>query len=346
MNKPITKSWRRRISVLALAFLMVMSLGLSVACDTAEETPTTTYKLGDPQWDSVQFHNAVTEIILNNGYNIATEIVSASTPITWQALVDNELQIYMEVWSDNLINYEKDVTNGPLIELGVNFADNAQGVYVPRYVIEGDAERGIEAMAPDLKTVQDLEKYVDVFADPDDPGMGRLYGAPPGWEVDNIMQLKHIAYGLDETINYFSPGSDTALAASLAVAYEDGEAWAGYYWEPTWVSGKLDLVLLEDNPYTNKDDMLAGLTEFPSNRVTIVINPIVQEEHPEVADMLSRYETSSALTAAALAYMNDNDASVEEAAVWFLTENPDLLEAWIADADILEKITDALVADS
>jgi ABC-type proline/glycine betaine transport system substrate-binding protein len=53
----------------------------------------------------------------------------------------------------------EDIASGLYQELGLNFGDNMQGLYVPRYVIEGDTERGIEAMAPDLKAVADLAKY-------------------------------------------------------------------------------------------------------------------------------------------------------------------------------------------
>lgn len=41
----------------------------------------------------------------------------------------------------------------------------AQGSYVPRYLVEGDAERGIEPrLAPDLRSVTDLPRYVEPLA--------------------------------------------------------------------------------------------------------------------------------------------------------------------------------------
>jgi glycine betaine/proline transport system permease protein/glycine betaine/proline transport system substrate-binding protein len=111
----------------------------------------------------------------------------------------------METWTDNIATYDEDVESGAIIELGLNYGDNEQGFYVPRYVIEGDAERGIEAMAPDLKSVEDLANYSDVFVDPDDPSMGRIYGAISGWAIDEIMKNKVAYYGLDEYYNYIDP---------------------------------------------------------------------------------------------------------------------------------------------
>jgi ABC-type proline/glycine betaine transport system substrate-binding protein len=103
----------------------------------------------------------------------------------------------METWTDNLATYDEDIEEGSIVELSVNYADNAQGFYVPRYVIEGDSERGIEPSAPDLKTVEDLLNYSDVFKDPEDPSKGRIYGAISSWEVDQIMRNKCAYYGLD-----------------------------------------------------------------------------------------------------------------------------------------------------
>mgnify|MGYP000576849343 CR=1 FL=1 len=87
--------------------------------------------------------------------------------------------------------FEADMKTGKLLNLGINFDDDKQGLYVPRYLIEGDAKRGIKALAPDLKTVKDLARYAHLFKDPEDPSKGRLYGAIPGWSIDKILYLKY-----------------------------------------------------------------------------------------------------------------------------------------------------------
>jgi len=62
------------------------------------------------------------------------------------------------------------MARGTAIDLGPNFPDSTQGWYVPTYVIKGDKERGIEPMAPDLKTVEDMPKYWELFQNPQIPG--------------------------------------------------------------------------------------------------------------------------------------------------------------------------------
>ena len=54
----------------------------------------------------------------------------------------------------------------------------------------------------EILNVNDLKDYWELFKDMEDPSKGRIYGSPPGWSVDRIMQEKFITYGLDEYFNY------------------------------------------------------------------------------------------------------------------------------------------------
>ena len=224
----------------------------------------------------------------------------------------------------------------------MNFDDNYQGFYVPRYVIEGDPERGIEASAPDLKYVWDLKDYPHVFPDDENPDKGRVYGAIPGWEIDEIMHRKYLHYGLDENFVYFRPGSDPALSAAITAAYEKGDPIVAYYWEPTWLLGMYDMILLEDEPY-DKDTFFDGKCMPPPMRVTVCAsnNFADQEENKDFIEFLSRYRTSSALTSEALAYMQETGTDdYVEVARWFLAKHDELLDAWLnpEDAETLRSL--------
>src|SRR5699024_7406156 len=153
-----------------------------------------------------------------------------STATTFQGLRDGDINVKTELWTDNILEiYEEAIEAGDIERVATNFNDNDQGLYVPAYVIEGDPERDIEPLAPDLKTVEDLKNYPEVFEDPENPGMGRIINAPSGWEVEKVITEKFETYGLGETLNNFLPGSDAAIVASLVDAYNKGEGWVGYY---------------------------------------------------------------------------------------------------------------------
>lgn len=293
-------------------------------------------------WESIGFHNAVAGIIIEEGYGFPTEEIIATEQMSILGLQQGDVNIYMEIWTGNIIDkYNIILENGDIIELGINYADNEQGLYVPTYVIEGDPERGIEPLAPDLKSIKDLEKYWEVFLDEEDATKGRIYGSISGWTADEVLQQKLNTYGLDQYYNYFQPGSDAALSSSIASAYESGEPWVGYYWEPTWVTGKYDLILLEDDPYDDEKWNDGYSCKFPSQNLTIAVDKNFPEAHPQIVDFLKNYKTSSEITSTALAYMQDNNVETREAAKWFLKEYEGLWTEWVPQ-DIAEKVLKAL----
>lgn len=306
---------------------------------TYAQSPDKEIVFADAGWDSIKFHNAVAGLVAESLYGYSWREVPGSTAVTFEGLIIGEIDIHMEIWTDNIASYENDLKEGKFKELGVNFDDNYQGIYVPRYVIEGDPKRGIEPSAPDLKYIWDLKDYPDLFADNENPGKGRMYGAIPGWEVDTILHNKYLHYGLDENFIYFRPGSDAALSSAITGAYERGEPIAAYYWEPTWLLGKLDMVLLQDEPYdpaTYKE----GKTALPAVEVTIGVSNNFFEEDPAMVEFLTKYRTSSGLTSKALAYMQDTGSNYVETAKWFLQEHNELIDEWLnpEDADTLRNV--------
>src|SRR5690625_3525283 len=232
----------KRVGIILIGLFTVM-LAACGGSDTegAEEAEKSIDEIvfADAGWDSIRVHNYIARTIIEEGFGYETDETTGSTAATIQGLREGDINAYTEVWTDNIKEvYEEAIEAGDIEKVSTNFDDNDQGLYVPTYVIEGDPERGIEPMAPDLRTVEDLKDYPEVFEDPEDPGRGRIINGPTGSEVETAITEKFETYGLDETMNNFIPGSDSAIVTDLVRAYEVGEAWVGYYWSPTWVDRK------------------------------------------------------------------------------------------------------------
>jgi glycine betaine/proline transport system substrate-binding protein len=333
------------VFVFVLAFSMVACGGGTEPEEAIEDSGLVAFegplKFHDAGWDSLKFHNAVASKIIEEGYGIECEDVPGSSPALWLGLKNGDIDVMIENWSDNLSDYDETIEAGTVIELGTNMDDNMQGFYVPTYVIEGDPERGIEPMAPDLKTVEDLKKYADVFVDEEDPSKGRIYNSIPGWSVTEVIEAKFETYEMGESYNLFSPGSGASLAGSLSASYEKGDPWVGYYWEPTWISGQYDLTLLDEGPYSDELWNDGYRCDFKPVRVTVTVKKGLSEQLPEVSEFLGNYKLTSKQAAEALAYMNQNDATVEEAAEWFLTEYDDVWTGWV-DTETENKVKESL----
>ena len=212
---------------------------------------------------------------------------------------------------------------------------------MPRYVVEGDKDRGIKPMAPDLKSVSDLPKYWKLFKDPEDPSMGIFYSCIPGWTCARVNDQKFEAYGIEGQYNIMQPGSGAALAASMETAYKRKKPWLGYYWAPTWVLGKLDMYQLEEPAFDQKIWDTTKACSYPAVKCDILVHKKLPEQAPEVIEMLKKYETTLEINNKFLAYMKDNKAETDDAAQWFLKEYESLWTQWVP-ADVAAKVKAAM----
>jgi glycine betaine/proline transport system substrate-binding protein len=200
--------------------------------------------LGDFDWDSANVHTAIVSYILKNGYGCEVEVTKGSTTPIMAAHYDGQLDIITEVWRDNIVQmHEEAVAKGQIVELGVNTPSSTQGFYVDKATSD----------KYNLKTVEDMMKpeIAKLFADPEAPGKGRMTSCISGWTCYTINLVKHKVYGLDKFYTNFDPGSGGALDAAIAGGFKKGKPVFTYYWTPTGLMGKVDLVQLIEPAYDN-----------------------------------------------------------------------------------------------
>jgi ABC-type proline/glycine betaine transport system substrate-binding protein len=299
---------------LLTVFSLFFVVGMLGACETED-----TIIVAQADWESIEFHNEVVRILIEEGYGVKVETVPADTAVMVAGLRTSDIDLSMEVWSDNIPTYQEELEAGNFVELSVNFDDNKQGLYIPRYLYE---------QYSGLRTVRDLIDYVHLFPNPEGGDKGIIYGGPDGWSATEFLELKMKAYGLDEYFEFRTIDSSATLNATLAGAYANEEPWVGYNWEPTWALGLFDLVLLDDEPFT-EEDFVQGIGAFPTVRVTVAVDRTFEDRYPEITEFLRNYTTSSDITSEALAYMQENSVEADAAARWFLINYESLWTSWV-----------------
>lgn len=311
----------------AFTLVLMFALPLAVFAGGTKEEKPVTLVFGDLSWDSAQVHNRIAAFIIQNGigtYNV--EYTAADTLVTVNGIAQGDIDIDMESWHSNLMEaYERYVAAGDLVDLGQNMPDAPQGWWIPRYLIEGP-----NAPAPDLKSVADLPKYWRLFQDPEDPSKGLVYMGTAGWSATKVSEDIFNKYGLGETFNQGVPGSSAALAATMVGAYKKGKPWVGYYWAPTPILGKLDMVRLEGS-------------EFEPALVNKLVSKSLTEKAPEVVEFLRNYKTTVDENNEFLSVMDDNQWNSAQTAHWFLKNKKDAWTSWVS-SDVAAKVNAALAS--
>jgi glycine betaine/proline transport system substrate-binding protein len=239
---------------LSLTFIAVTTLSTTSANAACK------VHLGDFDWDSANVHTAIVSYILEKGYGCEVEVTKGSTSPIMAAHYDGQLDIITEVWRDNIVQmHEEAVAKGQIVELGVNTPSSTQGFYVDKATSD----------KYNLKTVDDMKKpeIAKLFADPEAPGKGRMTSCISGWTCYTINLVKHKVYGLDEFYTNFDPGSGGALDAAIAGGFKKGKPVFTYYWTPTGLMGKVDLVQLKEPAYDNAcwTKMMAVVEDIKAN---------------------------------------------------------------------------------
>ena len=320
--------------LVAVLLLSLTGCGQNGSSGSSEEAQApkekTSLTFADVGWDSIKLNNALAGLVAQEVFGYTWQETPGSTPISHEALIAGDVDVHMEEWTDNIPAYAADLAEGKFTELGVNFNDNYQGFYIPRYVAD---------QYPDLKTVRDLADYGELFPDPEDSSKGIIYGGITGWAITEIMEKKVAAYGLDEYYNYFISGSDAVLSAAMTSAWDRQEPIVAYYWEPTWLLGKYDFVLLEDDPY-DPETYQEGIGACPAVTVTVAVSNEFAASNPEFCEFLSKFSMPSAIISEALAYMQDSgENDYSQVARWLLTEaHPELIDQWLTaqQAEVLK----------
>lgn len=326
-----------------------------------EEGPKETIKFADTQFQSLWINNEIAMFIIEHGYGYPVDSLEMTTPIAQQSLADGEVDVWMELWRANWYDMYVEMTEaGKIVDLGNTYERSVQAWYVPRYVVEGDEERGIDPMAPDLKSISDLPQYWELFKDPEDPNKGAFISCITGWQCAEINRVKFYAYGLDEYYNIIEPGSSGALDAAIAGAYMKGNPVFTYYWEPTWLIGLYDMIMLEEPEYTDEcwaeideirqgvvDENLAG--EVPESAgchyetlaISKGVNSALPDRAPELVEFLKAMDVGTDALNKTAGYMTSEEVDASDAAAWFFENYEDKWRSWVPE-DVAEKVAAAL----
>ena len=292
-------------------------------------------------WESGAFITEVMKRIFADGYGCKVDQIPGNSVTLEQATANNDVQIFAEEWIGRSDVWNAAAAAGKVKSVGKTFVGASEGWFVPAYVIKGDPARGIAPLAPALKAVSQLSepKYVELFKDPEEPSKGRFLNCPSGWTCEGVSTAKLEAYKLGDAYVNFRPGTGTALDAAITSAYLQGEPLLFYYWSPTAIMGKFELIQLEEPPYsdecwkelTSADGKRDAACAFPSVDVAYGINATFAEEAPELVEVMEKATFPLEEVNKSLAFMADTQSDAAMAATEFLKKKADVWGGWVSE---------------
>ncbi|MDA0149880.1 ABC transporter substrate-binding protein [Vibrio sp. LaRot3] len=322
----------------------LLLLGATATHASANECGEVT--IADMNWNSASLIAHVDQFILEHGYGCEAELIPGDTMPTGTSMIEKgQPDIAPELWSNSLKDaLDKGVEEKRLRYAGKVLVDGGEeGFWVPKYLV---------TKYPELATIEGVKKHAKLFSHPEDPDQSAFYSCPAGWNCQISAGNLFKAMKLDESgFTVVDPGSSAGLSGSIAKAYEREEAWFGYYWAPTAVLGKYDMVKVDFGSGIDEQEFINCTTqaECASPKATMYppspVHTITTEQFASRAPEAYQYFTKRGFTNAdmnqLLAWMEDNQADGEEAMLYFLETYPKIWQQWVPQ-DVADKVTKAL----
>ena len=301
--------------------------------------------IANMNWASAQAIAEIDKIILTHGYNCNVELVPGDTVPTFTSMNEKgEPDVAPELWSNSLrIPLDVAKEEGRLIASDVFSQGGEEGWFIPEATLTAN---------PELKTWEDVIARPDLFPNPENPDRGALVGCPAGWACQIINQNLYKAYGMEaKGWDLIDPGSSAGLDALINKAVNDGDNILSYYWAPTAILGKLPMYMLEPNVGHDKSEWetCTGVADCADPKVnawgfsyveTVVTDNFAKEASVGL-DYITNRSFGNATLNTLLAWMADNQATGEEAAIYYLQNNQDDWSGWVSK-DVKKAVLAAL----
>jgi len=318
----IRRIWTLIVVVFALA-------AFSVACGSSDDSKPIV--LIEQDWEGQLVTTEVAKILLERelGLTVETKFAAADSQAMFQGMTDGDMHFACCNWYSFSTAFVDDFVDGraAVERLGPSGVTGTSAWWVPTYVIKGDSARGIEAVAPNLVSWEQLNQYKDAFKTSDTGSKGRFLDFTPGWDYRNEERIETL--GLEYEVVY--SGSEAASFAEIDASYNRGDPLLFVMWEPHWAHSKYDLTKIELPPYTS-DCWPEGTKHGCSwavDDVQKLVWPGLKDQSPKGYQLLKNFTITNAQQNEMVFAVSEGGKTANQAATEWLAANEDIWKAWI-----------------
>jgi glycine betaine/proline transport system substrate-binding protein len=279
--------------------------------------------------------------IVRHGYGYPVDSISGETLVLWDKLLDGDSLVTMEIVLPNQQEaWDEAIIDGAVIPLGESLDANWQGFVVPTYLTRRNALVDVG----DITDEDTIRLFVAPGKELEREKKAVFVNCPVGTECHDINLAKLKAYKLEDDVEIIVPASFAALQKSLERAYLDQNSWLGYMWGPSRLSEELDLTILREPDYSDACWATTKGCAYPTARVLIAVHPSMLEIAPDVVRFLRKWDFTARRLIGSEKWMEDNNATVDETAIFFLKTWPSNWTKWVPD-DVAQRVQAALAEE-
>lgn len=325
---------------------LIAAIPLILAVSTAQAADCGKVTIADMNWSSASLIANIDRFILEHGYGCDAELIPGDTMPTITSMTEKgEPDIAPELWSNSARDViDKGVADKKLSIAGASLADGGEeGFWVPKYMVDTD---------PSLATIKGVIANAKLFKHPEDPDLSALVGCPAGWNCQISAGHLFKALNLDDAgFELIDPGSGAGLSGSIARAYERKKPWIGYYWAPTAVLGKYEMVKVDFGSGIDKQHFVDCITQadcetpkptmYPPSVVDTITTGEFAARAPQAYAYLGKRAFKNAQMNRLLAWMEDNQADGDVAMEHFLNNYQSTWTPWVS-SEVAGKVKQAL----
>lgn len=305
-----------KTTTLGSAIALALAAGPAHAADPQS---CETVHFSDVGWSCITATTAIASKILE-ALDYEPKATVLSVPVTFKSLSTGDIDAFLGLWlptqQDMIDPYFND---GSVERLATNLEGAKYTLAVPKYVYDGG-----------VKSFADLARFKDKFD-------GKIYGIEPGNDGNELIQSMIDAEAFDLGGWELVESSEQGMLSQVDRATR-GDNWIVFLgWEPHPMNSNFEMAYLDGG-----DEWFGP--NFGGATVYTLTRKDYAEMCPNVARLLSQLAFTLDVENTMMNWMLGEGMSPEDAAARLLTEQPDLLAAWLEGVTTLDGSQEAVSA--
>jgi glycine betaine/proline transport system substrate-binding protein len=280
-----------------------LSVALFAATTASAAEQCDTVRFGQVNWTGVSAKTGTAAWLLNEiGYE--TDVITASLPIMFQSLANNERDVFAGFWvPTSRTMASKHMKKGDIDIVTKNLKGAKYTVGVTQAAWDGG-----------VRHFSDLAENIDRFD-------GRILGIESGNDGNQIIQqmIADDAYGMSGF--ELQPSSEAGMLTEVQRRVKRGEWAAWLAWAPHPMNVNIDLQFLN-----------GGADYWGPNQGGATVYTVARKgyawECPNIGQFLENYEYTVAEQSELAAYIVNDEMDYAEAGQTLIRNHPELIERW------------------